>query len=157
MDDGQIQLRPELLRHLSDEAARVADILESMGGVAAYGDNPHTPVSSALVRTIIQARRLRERYLPGKLFADPAWDILLDLTAARLEKRQVCVTSLCIAASVPPTTALRWIALLSDRGLVTRMPDAKDGRRTVVELTDEAADAMIAFLGAAHGITPLAM
>jgi hypothetical protein len=40
------------------------------------------------------------------LFADPGWDILLDLYAARQEGKQVSVSSLCIAAAVPPTTAL---------------------------------------------------
>jgi len=36
--------------------------------------------------------------------ADPAWDMLLDLTAARAESRAVSVSSLCIAAGVPTTT-----------------------------------------------------
>ncbi len=58
---------------------------------------------------IIRQRQLRARFFDGELFADPAWDMLLDLTAARVEARRVSVTSLCIASGVPPTTALRWI------------------------------------------------
>ena len=39
-------------------------------------------------------------------------------------------------ACVPPTTALRHIALLVGEGLVERRPDLQDGRRTCVQLTD---------------------
>ena len=42
--------------------------------------------------------------------------MLLDLLAARLERERVSVSSLCIAAAVPPTTALRWIRTLTDKG-----------------------------------------
>ncbi|MCB2078548.1 MAG: MarR family transcriptional regulator, partial [Novosphingobium sp.] len=63
-----------------------------------------------LVRRIIRQRQLRTRFFDGDLFADPAWDMLLDLTAARAEHARVSVTSLCIASGVPPTTALRWIS-----------------------------------------------
>ena len=38
-----------------------------------------------LVRRIIRQRQLRARFFDGDLFADPAWDLLLDLTAARVE------------------------------------------------------------------------
>ena len=44
------------------------------------------------------------------LFADPAWDIMLDLFAARIEGKDITVSSAGIAACVPPTTALRWSA-----------------------------------------------
>ena len=36
-----------------------------------------------LIHRIIHQRRLRGKFLLPDLFADPAWDILLDLTAAR--------------------------------------------------------------------------
>ncbi len=42
-------------------------------------------MSPALIREAIKLRRLRDSYFPADLFADPAWDILLDLFAARLE------------------------------------------------------------------------
>jgi DNA-binding MarR family transcriptional regulator len=76
------------------------------------------------------------------MFADPAWDMLLDLTAARAEHKRVSVTSLCIASGVPSTTALRWIALLTQAGLLERVEDDTDRRRAFVQLTDRASDAM---------------
>jgi len=95
-----------------------------------------------LVRKIIQQRQLRARFFDGDLFADPAWDMLLDLTAARVEHVRVSVTSLCIASGVPPTTALRWISQMTDAGLLERIEDETDRRRAFIQLTDKAVDAM---------------
>ena len=85
---------------------------------------------------------MRARFFDGDLFADPAWDMLLDLTAARAEHSRVSVTSLCIASGVPPTTALRWISQMTDAGLLERAEDETDRRRAFITLTDRAADAM---------------
>lgn len=95
-----------------------------------------------LVRRIIRQRQLRARFFDGELFADPAWDMLLDLTAARVEHTRVSVTSLCIASGVPPTTALRWIGQMTDAGLLQRVEDETDRRRAFIALTDKAAEAM---------------
>lgn len=95
-----------------------------------------------LVRRIIRQRQLRAQFIGGELFADPAWDILLDLTAARAEHARVSVTSLCIASGVPPTTALRWIAQMTEAGLLQRVEDESDRRRAFIELSDRAAEAM---------------
>ncbi len=95
-----------------------------------------------LLRRIIRQRQLRARFFDGDLFADPAWDILLDLTAARAEHLRVSVTSLCIASGVPPTTALRWISQMVDAGLLERVEDETDRRRAFIALTDKAADSM---------------
>lgn len=95
-----------------------------------------------LIRRIARQRQLRARFFQGDLFADPAWDMLLDLTAARAEHARVSVTSLCIASGVPPTTALRWIGQMTDAGLFRRVEDDTDRRRAFIALTDRAADAM---------------
>ena len=95
-----------------------------------------------LIRRIIRQRQLRARFFDGDLFADPAWDILLDLTAARAEHLRVSVTSLCIASGVPPTTALRWIGQMTDAGLLLRVDDEADRRRAFIALSDKSADAM---------------
>lgn len=96
-------------------------------------------VTARQVRAVLRTRRLREHIVAADLFADPAWDILLDLMAARLEGQRVSVSSLCIAAAVPPTTALRWIRQLTERGLLLRQADPQDGRRIFIALSDEGA------------------
>lgn len=95
-----------------------------------------------MIRRIIRQRQLRARFFEGDLFADPAWDMLLDLAAARAENVRVSVTSLCIASAVPPTTALRWISQMTEMGLLERVNDETDRRRAFVALSDRAADAM---------------
>ena len=97
---------------------------------------------------------MRDQYFRGEIFADPAFDMLLDLYAARLEGRQVAVSSLCIAAAVPATTALRWIKQLTDRGLFARKADPQDGRRIYIGLSDAAANAMANYLTAVQRLAP---
>jgi DNA-binding MarR family transcriptional regulator len=110
---------------------------------ANYLRRPKPPLPDPrLIRRIIRQRRLRARYFEGELFADPAWDILLDLTAARAEHRRVCVTSLCAAAGVPHTTALRWIAHMTEMRILVRTPDPTDRRRVYIALADPVADTM---------------
>ncbi len=104
---------------------------------------PRPPLPDArLVRQIIHQRTARAKFFDAELFADPAWDMLLDLTAARVEHTRVSVTSLCIASSVPPTTALRWIGQMVEAGLFDRVEDDADRRRAFIELSDTAAEAM---------------
>ena len=95
-----------------------------------------------LVRRIIRQRQLRARFFDGELFADPAWDKLLALTAARAEHTRVSLTSLCIASGEPPTTALRWISEMTQAGLFARSEDETDRRRAFITLSDKAVDAI---------------
>jgi hypothetical protein len=105
-------------------------------------------ISREEVCALLQARRMRDRYLPPDLFADPAWDMMLDLMAARLSGKRVSVSSLCIAAAVPPTTALRWIGQLTERGIFVRTNDPDDARRVFITLSDEAAESLAAWFAA---------
>jgi len=139
--------------------AMLDEIIRFGRGLAPPGDEDEEPsadqplrdideieaIEAAVIRDVIRARRVREELFGSGLFADPAWDILLDLTAARIEGRSVAVSSLCIAAAVPATTALRWIKQLTDAGLLRRVADPDDGRRIFIELTDDAARKMLAY------------
>ncbi len=107
-----------------------------------------SPVSASDVRNYIRIRRLRDHFFPSEIFSDPAWDMLLDLMAARLAQESVSVSSLCIAAAVPATTALRWIRTMTDTGLFIRHADPNDGRRVFIGLSDEAADGMMRYFAA---------
>ncbi len=110
---------------------------------------PRPPLPDArLVRQVIAHRKAREKFLDAALFADPAWDMLLDLTAARVERKRVSVTSLCIASGVPATTALRWIGQMVEAGLFERVEDDTDRRRAFIDLSDPAADAMARYFAA---------
>jgi DNA-binding MarR family transcriptional regulator len=98
-----------------------------------------------LARQIIAYRQARARFFDAGLFGDPAWDMLLDLTAAHGEGTQVSVTSLCIAAGVPATTALRWLTQMVASGIFVRVPDPADGRRAFIALSEKAIAAMTGY------------
>ncbi len=150
------------LQRLNQEVARIAEVLsrltrrEGLSPTALTGFEVEdrrsgfdagpaagdTPTDPADVRRVIRARRLRDQFFGVGLFEDPAWDMLLDLFAAELEGVQVSVSSLCIAAAVAPTTALRWIGKMVDAGLFLREPDPFDRRRAFMALSPRASQGM---------------
>jgi DNA-binding MarR family transcriptional regulator len=140
----------EQLRQLSDDVSRIASTLARLStGPAAPPltavkplDAEAPSVSAETIRAIIRARRLRGRYFQEELFADPAWDMLLDLLQAEISHLRVPVSSLCIAAAVPATTALRWLKTMVQQGLFIRRADPLDGRRVFVELAPAASQAL---------------
>lgn len=107
------------------------------------------------VRTMLQLRRRRDSFFGAELFADPAWDILLELYAAALGQFRVSVTNLCVGAAVPPTTALRWIKQLEDEGLIERRADPMDGRRYFMMLSGKGLNAMNAYFRGVPGSTSI--
>ena len=154
----------ERLRQLNAEVARIAEVLARLstgdeeerrgGGVSDRHQSFHVaatrpqPGDAELIRRMIRARRLRDGFFGAGLFEEPAWDMLLDLYAAHLEGTRVSVSSLCIAAAVAPTTALRWIGKMTEAGLFTRQPDPVDRRRAFMVLTERALEGMRAYLAA---------
>lgn len=149
------------LQRLNAEVARIAEVVARLSrqseATRRRQNEEHAPftpatpaydITAAQVREVIRARRLRDRFFEGGLFEDPAWDMLLDLLAAHLERAQVSVSSLCIAAAVPPTTALRWISKLTDAGLLEREADPFDKRRAFLKMSAHGAQAMYRYVAA---------
>ena len=101
-----------------------------------------TMIQRARLAYAIGGRR-REALGPG-LFADPAWNILLDLFLSLERGRDLSVTAVCIGSRSSAATALRYITLLVERGLIDRIADEHDGRRTYVRLTVGGWNAMVA-------------
>ncbi|HZU63332.1 MAG TPA: winged helix DNA-binding protein [Novosphingobium sp.] len=88
-------------------------------------------------------RRRTELFGDETLFGEPAWDILLDLFVAAIKHKRVAVTSACIGSAVPTTTALRWLKILEEKGLILREEDPDDARRTFLRLSPGAYDLMV--------------
>lgn len=132
----QIALRQ--LSCLQAQACRLAAAIEA----AAEDDEAQLcgarSCTEETVRTIQQARLDRIRFFPPQLFADPAWDMLLELYAAQLAELEVSVAGLCIASNAPAPVALECLADLEREGLVTRCPDPLEERRFSLALTERA-------------------
>ena len=97
---------------------------------------------ASIVRKLLKCRLARQRHFRDGLFADPAWDMLLELYATKLAGRLISVTSIIGAASVPYSTGLRWLNTLIREGLAVRRADPMDGRRVFVEISAKGFDAM---------------
>jgi DNA-binding MarR family transcriptional regulator len=95
---------------------------------------------------MINARRRRDTMFVGIEFGEPAWDMLLDLYIQHVRRRRVAVSSLCTAAAVPATTALRWIDVMVRDGHFVRQRDPQDGRRVHVSLSANLVDTIESYL-----------
>lgn len=138
--------------------ARELEIGESLGGFTqsltgptAVNEKPNTatqdhPIWGELARQTYDDRRRRSKIFQSEdLFGEPAWDILVDLFIAAKERRHVSVTSACIGAAVPSTTALRWLTILEKESLIVREADPVDARRVYVKLSARGYAAMLEY------------
>ena len=114
----------EGLRHVARSLDTMADLLESHSVAriavmaAERAGGPHDRFLAELAKGVIRSRREREKFFPADLFSEPGWDMLLDLFVQRVAGKPVHVTSAIIAGAAPPTTSLRWLAVLERHGLV---------------------------------------
>ncbi len=105
-----------------------------------------SPPLVQLAASLSRSRRLRQNYLPTDIFGEPGWDILLDLYTLDQDGRGVSVTNASLAGDTPPTTGLRWLKFLEQKGLVAREHSHRDRRVTWVRLTSAAQDRMRNYL-----------
>lgn len=155
--------RDEMVSALRRASARRAQLLglwklSALQTAAAKGAQPSDLIREIsggglkdFVRNIILLRRKRMDFLDPELFSDPTWDILLELTLAKLENTPIPMSSACAAAQVPFSTAFRHVGNLVASGLVRRWKDASDKRRVMVELEDDAHAAMLQYLTSIKG------
>ncbi|MBR0553645.1 MarR family transcriptional regulator [Stakelama marina] len=96
-----------------DMSGESAPVLRSLGDFA------------QVIRTI---RLRRNETLGVDLMRDPAWDMLLDLFSWTIAGHEVTTKTLCAGSGVPPTTALRHLQRLEEKGVIERHPNAFDQR-----------------------------
>jgi pyruvate/2-oxoglutarate dehydrogenase complex dihydrolipoamide dehydrogenase (E3) component len=112
--------------------------------------SPFTGPEQTVVRAIervtalIALRAQRDALLGAHYFGEPAWDMLLDLFIARAEGRKTSSTSAALASRAPTTTALRYISILQQAGLIDKRHAEHDLRVHYVALTDDAYRNMVA-------------
>ena len=134
-----------IARQVADMAQGLAALADKLAGQPQPAANDMAEADCvAFIESQFRIRRLRARHLAGLSLGEPAWDILLDLTIAQYWRRETSVTSLCIAADVPSTTALRWISGMTKAGLIVRRSCQRDGRRSFLAISPETNQAMLA-------------
>jgi hypothetical protein len=140
---------PGELRRVGMALLDLADALDPEGASPAEElAEPGTPENhddiqlAMIAKAVYLLRRRRKVHFPDDLFAEPAWDLLLDLFIDTVAGRRVSTKSMCAAADVPSSTALRWISILEGKGLVRRFTPPDDQRLTAVQMTSEGYAAM---------------
>ena len=83
------------------------------------------------ILSVLIVRRARDDAIGKDLFSDPAWDILLELFAARLGSRSITTRDLATAIGTPLSTTVRWIRALQDQRLVESV-SARTGGGSIV-------------------------
>lgn len=131
----------ELSVELEDLAGRLSALIRE--------DVPKSPPPTpALVRLVLALRLMGSDYFPAG-FGEPARNMMLVLYAARLEHQRLTPTRLAAASAVPLATALRWLDIMEERGLIRRRRDDASDRRLVrLALTPKAVAGIDAYLSA---------
>jgi hypothetical protein len=91
----------------------------------------------SLAKSLIKQRRHRNRLFGtfGR-FGEPEWDTMLDLYVARAASVDVSLSSACIGTMIPAVkTALRYLSLMVERGILESYHLPTDSRITYVRLS----------------------
>lgn len=97
---------------------------------------------------ILRQRLRRKEYFKASMFSEPGWDMLLELYVLDSSGGSATAAQLLIAAATSTSTAVRWLEYLEEEGLVIRRPHPVDPETEFIELTEEAWQAMEAYLTA---------
>ena len=141
--------RHTLLYSVQEATRRHAALLSRSGTTLAALPNRRSattkrelPADLQVLQWLRDLDEQRSKALDGIVKTDATWNMLAELLRARITKRRISVTSLCLASRGPVTSALRRVERLLRDGFITYTLDPKDRRRKYVELTGDGASRM---------------
>ncbi|MEM1132081.1 MAG: hypothetical protein AAGH53_04025 [Pseudomonadota bacterium] len=106
-------------------------IFEQLGKAAFFGCLDDIDIA----KFIRAMRRKRDDAFSDGYFADPCWDILLELYVSYASGEELSTSYIGYPAHIPLTTGLRQLDILQSDDLIYRRKDSEDARRTIVGLT----------------------
>ncbi|GAB5486450.1 MAG: hypothetical protein Pars2KO_00200 [Parasphingorhabdus sp.] len=74
------------------------------------------------------------------LFSDSCWDMCLDIYICDLKGEQITVSSVAHSSGIPMTTAMRYINVMSEEGLLEKKPNPSDNRMVFVSTSSSCKD-----------------
>ena len=93
--------------------------------------------TKTFAKALLAANHARDGILSDVSFADATWVMLLDLFVSQAHDGRLSLSDLYTSISAPKATTLRTIARLVDQGHLETEADPRDGRRTLVRLTED--------------------
>lgn len=96
-----------------------------------------TSDTRGFAKALLAANHARDGILSDVSFADATWVMLLDLFVSQTHDGRLSLSDLYTSIDAPKATTLRTIARLVDQGHLETEADPRDGRRTLVRLTEE--------------------
>ena len=127
--------RPYSPRHRSK---RQNGLLTQLTGLLSHNLADRVVLTEDHIQSILILRRAREEFFDRNLFSDPAWDIMLELYAARLGGRTVSIAELVASSFTPQSTLERWLAALEEHDVVIWSGNAPQLNDRSVSLCDDA-------------------
>ena len=131
-----------------EDAARlfrlVAESVEADVVGLADSERPQVVTRNILIEAAlreVKKRGRRKELLPGQMFGEPGWEILL-LLYVEQQGTRLNIARLSSELNLPGTSTLRWLNYLEEYGLVERDPNPIDQRSAFLRLTAQAMKAL---------------
>lgn len=71
------------------------------------------------------------------LFSDSCWNMCLDIYICGLKEERVTVSAIAHSSGIPMTTAMRYINVMVQQGLIEKTPNPADNRMIFVSLSSD--------------------
>lgn len=91
------------------------------------------------VLSVLNVRRARGALFGRQLFTDHAWDMILELYAARLANRRMTAAELARSIDLSESVVRRWISALVDAGVIASRGGPEESTEKTFGLTEEGA------------------
>ncbi|GAA0467023.1 hypothetical protein GCM10009096_04680 [Parasphingorhabdus litoris] len=131
--------------------AEVAEQIENLDGmIARPGD---APTSDAFLnnsdvddvelinraKTLLEWSRFKAQTLNlgSGLFSDSCWDMCLDIYICDLKDEKITISSIAHSSGIPMTTAMRYINVMTEEGLLEKSSNPSDNRMVFISTSDD--------------------
>ena len=86
--------------------------------------------------------RLKSRILDSGngLFANSCWNMCLDIFICDLKEQRITVSSIAHSSGIPMTTAMRYINVMVEQGLLHKTPNSADNRMIFVSVSENCSE-----------------
>lgn len=142
------ELAPSMLASALDE---IAERLRGQKTVKEWDESSNTSSLGEFAQKLLNWRSSIDNAFGFRgLSASPGWCILLDLFAASEQGRLLTVSDASMSGGTAPTTGLRWVHVLEQKGLIARENDQADARRVYLRLKDDTETRISDLLSSLH-------